>query len=530
MTHEARSFRKQVLVIGLDAAEPSLIEQWMDDGTLPNLKGLRDRGAYGRLASTADLLTTSIWPSFLTGLPPGEHGAYHYVQWRPDLMRMRRWNPDWIDMTPFWRRLSEAGPRVVALDVPCAPPPSRLNGVELSNWASLPQVYARYIYPAALTQWLSRRFGRSLWRMSRRLGDEMYVPQSLDRLMGLTELYVEATRQMTDVAVGLMESEPWNLFISVLSAAHRGGHELWDSSGVSDGEGPAVERKLRDALQRTYVACDAAVGRQVAAAGGDATVLVFALHGMSANTSRGDLLEPMLGRILSGKPLARPSPRPGVLKRLRRLVPPGARLAFKSRLPFSLQDRLGLFWRMGRRQWSVTRAFSLASDVNGYIQLNVRGREARGIVQPGAEYDALCHRIAEGLKSFVDGATGEPIVESVSLAREAFANASRLADLPDLIVRWASSPAARHRSIVSPRFGAIDCTAPGKIFNGRSGNHTPGAFLLAAGPGIAPGSNIAGGHTLDLPPTVYALFGLEPPQHMTGRPIPGVTHSASRVS
>lgn len=529
MTRQAKSRGKQVLLIGLDAATPSLIEQWTDDGTLPNLRQLRDRGAYGRLASTADLLTSSVWPSFLTGLPPGEHGAYHYIQWRPQQMRMRRWNPEWIDLTPFWRPLSEAGPRVIALDVPCAEPPSRLNGIEISNWAALPQVYAPYVYPAPLKHWLAQRFGRSLRRMSRRLSDEMYVPQSLDRLMALTDLYVDATRRMADVAVALMESESWNLFISVLSGAHRGGHELWDSSGVSDGDGPLVERKLREALRRTYVACDEAVRRHVEAAGDDATVLVFTLHGMSANTSRSDLLDPMLRRIISGKPgPARPAT-PGALKRLRQRVPHGVRLAVKSRLPFSLQDRLSVFWRMGRRDWSGTQAFPVTADVNGYIQINLRGREARGIVQPGAEFDALCRRIAEGLKTFVDADTNEPIVESVTLTDEYFAHASRRADLPDLVVRWASSPAARHRRVVSPQFGAIDWPAPGKMPNGRSGNHVPDAFLLAAGNGIAPGSSIAGGHILDLPPTVYALFELPPPPHLAGRAIPGVTHPDSRT-
>jgi predicted AlkP superfamily phosphohydrolase/phosphomutase len=399
----------------------------------------------------------------------------------------------------------------------------------MSNWAALPQVYAPYVFPAHLQKWLARRFGRTLWRMNRRLSEEMYVPQSLDRLMALTDRYVDTARRMADVAVALMESESWNLFISVLSAAHRGGHELWDSSGVSDGDGPVVEGKLREALRRTYVACDEAIGRHIEAAGANATVLVFTLHGMSANTSRSNLLEPMLRRIISGKPIPALPPRLGALKRLRRLIPHSARLAFKSRLPLSLQDRLSVFWRMGRRDWSGTLAFPLTADVNGYIQINLRGREARGIVQPGAEYDALCRRIAEGLKTFVDADTNEPIVESVTLTDEYFANASRRADLPDLVIRWASSPAARHRRVVSPQFGAIDCPAPGKIFNGRSGNHSPEACLLAAGNGIAPGSSIDGAHILDLPPTVYALFELPPPPHMTGRAIPSVTHAAGKV-
>lgn len=521
---------KRVLLIGLDAAEPSLVEEWMGDGTLPNLRRLRERGAYGRLESTAGLLTSSVWPSFLTGVPPGAHGGYHYLQWCPAEMRVRRWDPDWIDLTPFWRAMSESGPRTIAVDVPCASPPSRLNGMETSNWAALPQVYLPYAHPDSLKHWLAQRFGRSLRQMSRRLSEEIYALQALDQHMTLTNRYLDATRRMADVAVALMKAEPWHLFVSVIGGAHRGGHELWDSTGVLNDGGPAVDRTLRDALRRVYMACDDAVGAHIQAAGPETTILVFTLHGMTANTSRSILLEPMLRRILSGKPgPARPAA-PGLLKRLRQLVPPRARLAVKSRLPFSFQDRLGAFWRMGKRNWSETLAFALPPDVNGYVQVNRRGREAQGVVQPGAEYEALCRRIAEGLKTFVDADTNEPIVESVTLADEAFPDAPRRDDLPDLIIRWASTPAARHRRISSPVFGAIDLPTPGKVFNGRSGNHTTDAFLFAAGNGIAAGSSIPGGHILDLPPTVYALFGLTPPPHMTGRPLLGATHSAAGVS
>jgi hypothetical protein len=45
--------RTPVLMIGIDAAEISLVRKWMHDGSLPNMRALRDRGAFGRLQSTA---------------------------------------------------------------------------------------------------------------------------------------------------------------------------------------------------------------------------------------------------------------------------------------------------------------------------------------------------------------------------------------------------------------------------------------------------------------------------------------------
>src|SRR4030065_2456354 len=94
--------KNKVLVIGLDAAEPSLVEKWMVAGYLKNLAVLRSQGAYGRLSSSADWLVGSTWPTFYTGTPPENHGFYHYLQWRSDKMDYDRPNPKWISANPFW--------------------------------------------------------------------------------------------------------------------------------------------------------------------------------------------------------------------------------------------------------------------------------------------------------------------------------------------------------------------------------------------------------------------------------------------
>jgi hypothetical protein len=36
----------------------------------------------------------------------------------------------------------------------------------------------------------------------------------------------------------------------------------------------------------------------------------------------------------------------------------------------------------------------------------LKGREAQGIVEPGAEYELLCDKIISGLKTFVDADSG----------------------------------------------------------------------------------------------------------------------------
>ncbi|MBU1701940.1 MAG: alkaline phosphatase family protein [Candidatus Eisenbacteria bacterium] len=61
----------------------------------------------------------------------------------------------------------------------------------------------------------------------------------------------------------------------------------------------------------------------------------------------------------------------------------------------------GTFWE--NVDWDRTRAYALGL---GCIYINLLGREANGIVTPGAEYEELCAEITAKLEAFVDPETG----------------------------------------------------------------------------------------------------------------------------
>jgi predicted AlkP superfamily phosphohydrolase/phosphomutase len=168
-------------------------------------------------------------------------------------------------------------------------------------------------------------------------------------------------------------------------------------------------------------------------------------------------------------------------------------------------------------RWETTRAFNLFSDTQGWVRINLKGREALGIVKPGAEYDGLCQQIGEGLKTFVDADTGEPIVKDVFRPHQVY-EGEQLADLPDMVVRWAESPASMHRAVSSPKFGVIPWPTPGRNPEGRSGNHRPQGMFIAVGPGINAGI-LPKAHILDLAPTVLSLLDQPIPVEMEGRPL-----------
>jgi predicted AlkP superfamily phosphohydrolase/phosphomutase len=503
--------RPSVLMIGMDAAEVSLLQKWMDEGALPNLRALRARGVFGRLKSTAEWLVGSPWPSFYTGTPPSEHGMYHYLIWRPDRMAHERPSADWLPLEPFWRRIAAAGRTVVAVDVPLAYAPPPFPGTEISGWATHELLDAPASHPPELLGWVRRNFGKAPFD-----NEETYLlpPQ---RLIEVRDQCVRTTRLVGELGVALMKEKPWDLYMICFAATHRGGHQLWDEANMTGAASAEQMLALGDALKNVYVACDTAIGRLLEQAGAATTTCVFSLHGMGPNASRSDVLREMLGRVLAresdaDKPAASPRPIDG----LRALLPIELRSWIKNRLPTRVQDRLTLFWRTGGIDWSRTRAFAAFCDLDGYVRINLRGREAAGIVEPGADYERLCAQICDGLRTFVDEETGAPVVDDVARVSELYPSGRMQRHLPDLMIRWSATPAAAHRRIVSPRYGVIDWPTPGRHPQGRSGNHQPEGFLIAAGPQVPAGATLGQAHIFDLAPTVYDVMGLQAPREMHG--------------
>ncbi|MFT5501861.1 MAG: putative AlkP superfamily phosphohydrolase/phosphomutase, partial [Woeseiaceae bacterium] len=307
----------------------------------------------------------------------------------------------------------------------------------------------------------------------------------------------------------------WDLFLMCFSSTHRAGHQLWDRTSLLGSPSDNELEEFDDALRQVYIATDRAVGKMLERIDDRTSVLVFSLHGMGKNTSRTVITNKILSRVLAGQSADEKQFADSFASRLRKLIPLKLRSYVKSRLPLSLQDKLTIFWRVRGIKWAETRAFALFGDLDAYVQINLRGREAEGIVEPGTEYRDLCEYIAAGFKSFADAQTGESVVDSVEFSYQSFPVGRNRGKLPDIIIHWAQSSAANHQKIISPEFGSIDWPTPGRHPQGRSGDHARRGFLIANGFQTADTSD--GDSIIDLAPTVYDLLNVEAPSDFHGK-------------
>lgn len=146
---------KRVVVVGLDGLEPTLAEEFMAAGDMPNLARLRESGHYQRLGTTWPPLSPVAWSSFSTGTNPGKHNIYDFIarlrDYRPTISSVRIREPrrklrlggyeipiSKPEITalrksrPFWQVLSDAGVFSAILRVPITFPPDKFKGVQLS--------------------------------------------------------------------------------------------------------------------------------------------------------------------------------------------------------------------------------------------------------------------------------------------------------------------------------------------------------------------------------------------------------------
>jgi hypothetical protein len=75
--------RPKVVILGFDGTDPHLLEQWMEEGELPNLARLRQEGTYAPLQPTNPPQTPVSWSAFATGTNPGKTEIFDFLSRDP---------------------------------------------------------------------------------------------------------------------------------------------------------------------------------------------------------------------------------------------------------------------------------------------------------------------------------------------------------------------------------------------------------------------------------------------------------------
>ncbi len=502
----------KVLIVGLDGGTFDLVKPWAEAGLLPNLKRLMDVGSATVLDSTIPPMSPSAWTSFMTGKNPGKHGIFDFTQ--RDYRNYRTLITSRTHEATLWGILSHYDRRVCVMNVPQTYPPEKVNGVMVTGLGT--PAHHNFTYPPEEADGLLA----AGYQVNAPVG---YAPGAEDAF--LTSAFETSERQL-EAALRYLEREQWDLFMLVLRHTDEVPHFFWR---YMDPTHPAYEpapERWQNAILESYQRSDAAIGKLIEAAEKDAPVNVIVLsdHGF--------------GPLYRDVYLNRWLEQAGFLVRRNNASLDGRLAQLMRRVGFTrsgvgpMLSRLGLGWlrawlrqTLGARanlipndsrshvsdmvDWERTKAYSMGYI--GQIYINLKGRDPQGIVEPGAEYEQLCQRVAEQLRAWKHPVDGKPVVDQVILKHEIL-HGQHVPEAPDIFVLMRGLTYITRESYDWPEGGELFTPPP----TGENAAHRVEGMVVLAGPAFQKTTS-APVSIVDLAPTILHLMGHPVPQDMDGR-------------
>ena len=496
-----------ICVLQVDSPDRSLMERMMDEGRLPVLAGLAARGETTGLDGPQAQFPAAAYPCLYRGVEAPDHGLFYPFQWsgRDGRVRLAEAFPA---PPPIWERLAAHGRSTLVIDPYESHEPRRAEGTLVCGWGLRERVVMqRWAAPPSAARRLRARFGPAPDVT------ETFGRHGAGELLALREAALGAAGRTAAGTRLLLAERSFDVAWLTFAAPHIAGHRLHaPPADVLAGMAPEARGLLREASAAILEATDAAVGKVLEALPDDTDVIVCSALGMGPDTSRADLLPGMLAAVIDGRPAQAEADGDGDLVwRLRDGLGSGVRRRVAAAIPDRVALALTARLELGGIDWSATRAFAQPADNQGYVRLNLSGRERNGVVDPSAAAELL-GEIAAGLKTFHDP-DGESAVAAVEEpeGREA----GRFGDrFPDLVVRWRQTPGAG--LVESDVHGTV---RRGGYGTGRTGNHTDGDGWAILAPGSSDTSEPGRpARLVDVAATVAAVSGI-PDEGLAGRPL-----------
>lgn len=252
----------RVAVIGLDGAPASYLRARIAAGGLPNLAGLSRQGTLTSARAPLPPISSVSWAGASTGVNPGRHGVFGFVERRAASWDMTFTNALTIAAPTVWELAGRAGMRSVVVNIPGTYPaqPQPQRGVLVSGFVS--PVFEKAVQPPELGGWLR---------------DHGYMID-VDLSLGHTDLEAFWGQLVTHhevrsrVLVRLLEREPCDLYYVAFTGTDRLHHFLWGQ--MERGEEPWASR-----FHEYYDRVDAAVGEVVRRLPDGCRLILLSDHG-----------------------------------------------------------------------------------------------------------------------------------------------------------------------------------------------------------------------------------------------------------
>jgi predicted AlkP superfamily phosphohydrolase/phosphomutase len=509
----------KVLIIGLDGATFDLIDPWVEQGKLPVLAQSMKEGTRSTLQSTPLSNSAQAWSSFITGKNPGKHGIYDFFEPLGDSYGVRFLNASFRKGKSLWRLVNDAGKKVGIMNVPMTYPSEAVNGFLIPGLDS-PGIDNNFAYPTGIMEEINRQVGEyileaGIWGYIRR----GKPGKALRKLL-------QMVKTRTATAKYLMETKDWDLFMVVYTAIDKAQHHFWK---YIDPARPEFHTKpYSSAILQVYQEIDKGIGELLALAG-KASIVIMSDHGAGPSSRRTMYINRWLHKegLLHFQNSGGISGQLGRLKysllkrtnnQIKKLFPRKTKEMMLRLFP-RLRDRVDSVLFLPGIDWSRTVAYS--RENHPAIFINTAGREAKGIIEPGEQYENIRDQIIENLKKLRCRDTGQRIVGGI-FKREEIYHGPELFRAPDIIFQWNQFLHVHRPSGNSFTKDFLETLDDKALLESEakvrpSGIHRDHGICIILGDHVKKNMCIGGIEICDITPTTLYLLGTQIPDDMDGK-------------
>lgn len=248
----------RLLVVGLDGMPLDLLHRLAATGVMPAARELLAQGRSVELRAPVPEVSSTSWASFLTGANPARHGIFGFVDLEPGSYRTYFPDVTHLRAPPLWERA--AGHRTLCLNVPGTYPAPDTDGVVVSGFVA--PSFERAVRPARLVEPLRSKG----YQLDVEVGDVAADPRAF---VGRVRSALTARCRGYEY---LLDTEPWDLAVAVITETDRLQHFLWRH--VTDETSP-----LHQAVLDVYAQVDDCLARLVRRCADEDGVALVSDHG-----------------------------------------------------------------------------------------------------------------------------------------------------------------------------------------------------------------------------------------------------------
>ena len=224
----------KTVVICLDGATFDLIDPFIAEGLLPNIKSLMQKGVRATLNTVHPPLTAPAWASFITGKNPGQHGVFDFIDVKSKQINVL--NASSMHSESLWSILSRHDRKPIVINVPMTFPPEPVKGIIISGMMSPePTSYPRELIKEL--QNLPRGYTSSPKIMSSSGNEHL-------------QTVLDDHAQKEEATLHLLKEKEWDFLMVLFTLTDQAAHRFFKSG--------------QEELKKIYSQADETIGRMLA--------------------------------------------------------------------------------------------------------------------------------------------------------------------------------------------------------------------------------------------------------------------------